>query len=70
MDIRPEDISEMLMKQVDSFDTEADVSETGEVLCVRARVQTRRALPRGPRRILPVRARSHSGYFAGAVSLF
>jgi F-type H+-transporting ATPase subunit alpha len=34
MDIRPAEISEILKKQIASFDTEADVSETGQVLSV------------------------------------
>jgi len=34
MDIRPGEISEILKKQIASFDTEADVAETGQVLSV------------------------------------
>ena len=34
MDIRPAEISDILKKQIASFDTEADVSETGQVLSV------------------------------------
>jgi len=34
MEIRPAEISEILKKQIASFDTEADVSETGQVLSV------------------------------------
>ncbi len=34
MDIRPAEISEILKKQIASFDTKADVSETGQVLSV------------------------------------
>ena len=34
MDIRPAEISEILKKQIASFDTEADVAETGQVLSV------------------------------------
>jgi F-type H+-transporting ATPase subunit alpha len=34
MDIRPAEISEILKRQIASFDTEADVSETGQVLSV------------------------------------
>jgi F-type H+-transporting ATPase subunit alpha len=34
MDIRPAEISEILKKQIASFDTEADISETGQVLSV------------------------------------
>ncbi len=34
MDIRPAEISEILKKQIASFNTEADVSETGQVLSV------------------------------------
>jgi F-type H+-transporting ATPase subunit alpha len=34
MDIRPAEISEILKKQIASFDTEANVSETGQVLSV------------------------------------
>ena len=34
MDIRPAEISEILKKQIASFDTDADVSETGQVLSV------------------------------------
>src|SRR3978361_683665 len=34
MDIRPAEISEILQKQIASFDTEADVAETGQVLSV------------------------------------
>ena len=34
MDIRPAEISEILKKQIASFDTAADVSETGQVLSV------------------------------------
>ncbi len=34
MDIRPAEISEILKKQIANFDTEADVSETGQVLSV------------------------------------
>jgi F-type H+-transporting ATPase subunit alpha len=34
MEIRPAEISEILKKQIASFDTEADISETGQVLSV------------------------------------
>jgi F-type H+-transporting ATPase subunit alpha len=34
MDIRPAEISEILKKQIASFDTDSDVSETGQVLSV------------------------------------
>ena len=34
MEIRPAEISEILKKQIASFDTEANVSETGQVLSV------------------------------------
>nr|MBW4036466.1 F0F1 ATP synthase subunit alpha [Pseudomonadota bacterium] len=34
MDIRPAEISEILKKQIASFDTETDVAETGQVLSV------------------------------------
>ncbi len=34
MDIRPAEISEILKKQIASFDTEAEISETGQVLSV------------------------------------
>src|SRR5271163_189158 len=34
MEIRPAEISDILKKQIASFDTEADVSETGQVLSV------------------------------------
>src|SRR5437763_4925820 len=34
MEIRPAEISEILKKQIASFDTEADVAETGQVLSV------------------------------------
>jgi F-type H+-transporting ATPase subunit alpha len=34
MDIRPAEISDILKKQIASFDTEADISETGQVLSV------------------------------------
>ncbi len=34
MDIRPAEISEILKKQIASFDTESDISETGQVLSV------------------------------------
>ena len=34
MDIRPAEISEILKRQIASFDTEADVAETGQVLSV------------------------------------
>ncbi len=34
MDIRPAEVSEILKKQIASFDTDADVSETGQVLSV------------------------------------
>src|ERR1700742_1507623 len=34
MDIRPAEISEILKKQIASFDTEANVAETGQVLSV------------------------------------
>ncbi len=34
MDIRPAEISEILKKQIASFDTEANISETGQVLSV------------------------------------
>jgi F-type H+-transporting ATPase subunit alpha len=34
MDIRPAEISEILKKQIASFDTESDVAETGQVLSV------------------------------------
>src|SRR5271155_2318557 len=34
MDIRPAEISEILRKQIASFDTEANVAETGQVLSV------------------------------------
>ena len=34
MDIRPAEISEILKRQIASFDTEANVAETGQVLSV------------------------------------
>src|SRR5580658_7866178 len=34
MEIRPAEISEILRKQIASFDTEANVAETGQVLSV------------------------------------
>ena len=34
MDIRPAEISEILKKQIASFDTEENVAETGQVLSV------------------------------------
>src|SRR3954451_22183199 len=34
MEIRPAEISEILKKQIASFDTEANVAETGQVLSV------------------------------------
>ena len=34
MEIRPAEISDILQKQIASFDTEADVAETGQVLSV------------------------------------
>lgn len=36
MEIRPAEISEILKKQIASFDTETDVAETGQVLSVGA----------------------------------
>ena len=34
MDIRPAEISDILRQQIASFDTEAEIAETGQVLSV------------------------------------